>query len=848
MANYQNCIDSIQTTSGGKLSEDDIVELLTALQAREKFLMAKNRALSTSDAAMQAADELSNQIKLAAVIEKRNAAMNLVKRVERVEWVQNNFGNNLAVGVESMLVGTQRAKSGARSSAALAQESLKKQYLAGFATDLEHTGHFDIFASGSMDRDVARVLWAIGKEDEVKVRAAAPKEAAEIADVVYKWQEVSRLDANRNGAWIGKIDGYITRQSHDPTKIRGEGTPEAYKQWQNDAINLFDIPEMMINNGVVDPEKMFAGLWTDLASGNHMRAVPKDEPTGFKGPGNLAKKMSQGRTIVFRDADAWFDYNQKYGTGNLRESIASGLSHSADATGLMQVLGTNPRGMLDTIKADLIENAKQKGNIEQIAKMRDKDAELTRYMDAIDGSMNIPGNAFGARLAANVRSIEMMSKLGSMIFSQLNDIAVYGSGARYQGRGFFSGMTEAVVGLGRSLKDQDRRDLAASLGVVLDNMTGELGRVGSFSEAGSMTKATQLFMKMNLGDWWVSRMRTSAAFGMSHHMSLQAPKAWATVGEEYQRVLSLYGIDEAKWDVIRSTASKQVDGKEHIVPEGIRRVTDADMGRYLQRIGQKDSAENIEQAKIGIEGDLRNYFVDQTTALALDPDAKTRAIVTQATRPGTWSGEMMRFMMQFKSFTAAYMQRVMGRELYGKGYEGDSLIGALKHGNGEFTGLSQLIVTSTMLGYASMALKDIAKGKTPRDPTESPAMAAKVFMAAMVQGGGAGIYGDFLFGSASRMGSGTTEAIAGPVVSSAARIVDLYHKAMAGDKFAARAVNEALNNTPFINLFYSRMVLDYMVFNRLQETMNPGYLARKEADAKQQNNQTFYIKPSNTLF
>ncbi len=850
---YQKCIDSITKAGGGKLTGDEIEELLTALQARERYLKAKNQSMDLTEAAMQAADELANEIKLASVIEKRNAAMNLVKRVERVEWVRNNFGNNLAMGLESMLVGVQRAKRGSRSSVALAQDSLRKQYFAGFVTDLEHTGHTDLLASGTMDREIGRALWAIGKDDQAEVHAKLPKEAVQIAEVIHKWQEVSRLDANRNGAWIGKIDGYITRQSHDAEHIRGDGSPAAFQRWTDDAINYFDIPEMMMRHEVIDPAKMFAGLWNDLASGNHMRATPLNEPSGFKGPGNVAKKISQGRTIIFRDADAWFDYNQKYGTGNLRESVIRGLGHSAESTGLMQILGTNPRSMFDTIKGDLIEGdliegAKSSGDANQVVKINGKSAELTRYMDAVDGTMNIPGNAFGARLSANVRSIETMAKLGGMIMSQLNDIAIYGSGARYQGRGFFSGMAEAVVGLGRSLKSQERRDLAGSLGVVLDNMIGEIGRVGSFAEAGGLSHATQIFMKLNLSSWWVSRMRTSAAFGMSHHMSLQSAKAWDAVGPEYQRVLSLYNIDGAKWDVIRSTSGKQVDGKTHIVPEGVRAVSDEVMTAYLQASGKKVSPASISASKIEIEADLRNYYVDQTTTLALEPDLKTRAMTLQATRPGTWTGEMMRFMMQFKSFTASYTQRVIGREIYGKGYEGDSLMGALRHGNGEFSGLAQLIVTSTLLGYASMALKDLAKGKTPRDPTESPEMARKVMLAAMVQGGGAGIYGDFLFGSASRMGSGTVETLAGPVISSSARIVDLYHKGMAGDAFAARAVNEALNNTPFVNLFYTRMALDYMVFNRMQETMNPGYLARKEADAKQHNNQTFYIKPSETLF
>jgi hypothetical protein len=311
-----------------------------------------------------------------------------------------------------------------------------------------------------------------------------------------------------------------------------------------------------------------------------------------------------------------------------------------------------------------------------------------------------------------------------------------------------------------------------------------------------------------------------------------------------QRVLGLYNITEPEWNVIKTAAAKHVDGKHYIVPEAIRDVPVDVIKGY---IGQAASESAIKDAKREIESRLRNYFTDQTSLLALEPDKKTRAMLLQGTRPGTVPGELMRFIMQFKSFTGAYMQRIVGRELYGRGYEGDSLWGALKNGNGEAVGLAQLIVTSTLFGYASMSLKDLAKGKTPRDPTESPGDAAKILMAAMVQGGGAGIYGDFLFGQANRMGSGTIESLSGPVISQGGRIVDLYHKALAGDDVAARSFNEVLNNTPFMNLFYARAAMNYMVLYRLQETMNPGYLARMERDAEMNNAQTFLLRPSEVV-
>jgi hypothetical protein len=67
--------------------------------------------------------ELAERLRIAAIVEKRNAAMNQAIRLERMAWVGNNFGNNIALGLESLLVGTQRAKQGARVSVASVQKA-----------------------------------------------------------------------------------------------------------------------------------------------------------------------------------------------------------------------------------------------------------------------------------------------------------------------------------------------------------------------------------------------------------------------------------------------------------------------------------------------------------------------------------------------------------------------------------------------------------------------------------------------------------------------------------------------------------------------------------------------------
>lgn len=107
------------------------------------------------------------------------------------------------------------------------------------------------------------------------------------------------------------------------------------------------------------------------------------------------------------------------------------------------------------------------------------------------------------------------------------------------------------------------------------------------------------------------------------------------------------------------------------------------------------------------------------------------------TVPGTVAGEAIRFAGQYKSFTASFMQNVLGREVFGRGYIpaglGESKTGSLtnallRNGKGAFLGAANLFVWATMFGYISMQSKLMLKGQTPR-PAD-----AKTFLAAASQG------------------------------------------------------------------------------------------------------------------
>ena len=209
----------------------------------------------------------------------------------------------------------------------------------------------------------------------------------------------------------------------------------------------------------------------------------------------------------------------------------------------------------------------------------------------------------------------------------------------------------------------------------------------------------------------------------------------------------------------------------------------------------------------------------------------------RGTRPGTVPGELLRFIGQFKSFSVAMVQSVLGREVYGRGY--DTLGEYLRKGHGDLLGLAYMVGLYGVLGYGAMAAKDLLKLRDPRDPLDPRTMAA-----ALVQGGGLGLYGDFLFGEYNRMGRTFSASMIGPVLGNLDTAADLFTRMRNGDDMAAASFKALIDNTPFLNLYWVRPLLDILVLYHIQEALNPGFLRRMEQRIQRENGQGFWLPPS----
>jgi hypothetical protein len=164
-----------------------------------------------------------------------------------------------------------------------------------------------------------------------------------------------------------------------------------------------------------------------------------------------------------------------------------------------------------------------------------------------------------------------------------------------------------------------------------------------------------------------------------------------------------------------------------------------------------------------------------------------------------------------------------------------------------------LIIGTTLMGALAMQLKALASGQDTRPMKDVPFVNDKTgeleknpgfWGAAMLQGGGFGIFGDFLYSANSRTGGGFAETLAGPLVDDAQSIANVVTA-----KHPSRSlVREAKGFVPGGNLWYTRLAFDRMLADQVEEAVNPDYrqsYARMRHYAQQQGSD-FWWQPGAT--
>jgi len=818
------------------------------------------------------AKDVSEQIKAQKKIDKRNAIENEVKNRKLTEFVLKNFPDNPEEGLIAIMVGSNRRVEGARSAVSVQQNASVNQLIAGFNAKLRANNLEIIFKDGlegiteaETQRRVSRAMAEFAQQKtEIEKRTGLKPPVTEknpqirkLAEIMEEYSETIRQRLNDRGANIAKMWGYIVKQSHDPYNVRNAanilgknlddikidekftGTDinynKNYKAWKDYIMLKIDAERTFANTDNVD--EFLQQVYNTLVGNKYLLADGVANTYGAKTSKNIAKDSNFKRILHFKTADDWFDYNDKFGVGNLKESFFSGLQTAGRNLGMIDALGTKPKENFEKIRFAVQKRMVDDGRGSAAEKIS-RPEPFEKYMKVIDGSIYTVADFGVARYSAIARALASMAKLGGATISAAADIGIYGSEVRYQGRTFLGGMAEALGSLFRIKNTKQKKDIAQMLGFIVDNTIYDMSarhQVGDNLSKG-WSNAQRTFFKLNLLSWWTNSLKEGAMLGMANYFARQKNIEFKNLNKQLKEFFTQYNIDSTKWDVIRKIAMEKADdGMEFINVGMLDKISDADMKKILnvETLTQRQLQIEKEKFKASVSGML----LDRTIYAVIEPDARLKANMTRGFLAGTAEGEAIRFMGQFKAFPFAIVTKVLGRELsYFKGPNKD-------YGRG-FVGITALMVTSGFMGYLSMTIKDLLKGRSPREINSKSWK--KTIMAAFLQGGGLGIYGDVLFRE-TRNSAEIGMAAFGPVPLTGFDLIAAIKYAMTGegDKAAKETYKAVSKSIPFLNLFYIKAIYDYMIGYQLMETMNPGVLKRVEKRMKKDYNQEYlFTKPS----
>jgi hypothetical protein len=840
----QTCIDVISTSSAEALSPTQAKQLVQRIMD-EVERRKKNGAINAEEEISKIGRQIIDQDKLLSAIHRRNAYLTVAAEARVKEYVKK-FGTP-GEGLRAFMNGSSKLVSEGRNSVHYQGVALKDKYVGRLKEGLERAGLMDHFKAGDLDHEVFRELWQLNREDGTP-GISGSKKAAAMAKVINDINLEMIQRENRAGAYVRPLEGYIIRQTHDPDAIRRAGglgygpnsAAASFGAWSKFILPLLDHEKTF--EGVEDPIKFLKGAHDGILSGLHNRPAEGnvDVNSAFNSTGAMAKKVSQARVLHFRDADAAFTYNQTFGIKDFKEAVMQQISLRSKAIVAMENFGPNPERTFDRIVVGLKNDAK--GTPDDVRHLKSLDDwRVQASFRELIGKNDAPSNPSLAKISAGIRSIQNMAKLGGATITSLADKAFMHSELTYQGISHVDALAKNVMAVAEGRPDGERRSMLNLMGAAVDGFIGNV--VTRFSahdnRAGMLFKLQQKFFTLNGMNWWNDVHKGAAAEIMAAHLAEHAHLSTEKLPKELANTLKLYGIEGDMWNVIRG-AVQEVEGRKYLTPDALLQVPDGRMFDLMDARKISPTANNLARMRDEVETRLRTYFADRVDIAVPTPGNEERVYSHWNSQAGTPLGEAVRMIMLFKAMPITVLRKVVGREIYGHGSE--TLLRWLRDDRTGNFRMAQLIALTTIGGYMSGAIKDSLKGRTPKDPTNP-----KTVQDALLRGGGLGIYGDFLFSEYDRSYRSALATAAGPVVGQLDQAADIYDKLKSGDDVSAESGKLLLGNTPFINLFYIRPVLDYLVLWNLQEMSNPGSLYRSERRAEQQNGQGFFVRPSEVV-
>ena len=861
MANKKDCIRAIREASQGTMSREQAQDLLERMTNASRA-RAERQAVPPGIALAQIQEEFGFQETARAALDRRNKLLSLAAYRRQKEFTKQF--PVWAKGIRAMLGGGERLEKGASLGAWQLQRQHERRFLSRLEAELERDGVLEDFVHGRHEEHVWREMWNL--QNGGTQSTTGNQSAFRIASIAHNISRDLVSTENRWGAFITEVKGYGFMQTHDRDRLRRDGF-ENFRAF----VATLDIDAEKTYQGM-DPNKFWSFVYRNLITGKHEKAVNEldiDAPQEIHG--SLAQKLSESRVIWFANPESQYKYHQRYGIGRYDDIIRANIHRSSRAIALMMTLGPNPRNTFKKLVNDLQIEARDTLAEKDAAKQVDalSAPSIEGYYKLVSGEADISKSPSLTRWISAIRNWTVASKLVNVTLSSFTDKVFIQNqmaalGLKRLDR--FAKQFQAMLPPG-----PERKAVLRAMAVVSNSFSGHTSARFAYDpgtrEFGK--GMTETLMKLNGFNWYNDTSQRAMADGIAFLLGEHADEAFEALPPQLRKALTQYDISPQEWEAIRSTAWSfqsqrqtfremdldaspfEIPDVRYITPDRLRDLPEATINGLLAARGSASSAANIGRLRDELEAKLYAFVVDQTDAALNTPGLRERFWTTWgAQQQGTPARAIADLVMLFKSFPLSVTLRLIGREVNGNGHERIRDWLTTPHA---YWRLAQLAAMTGIAGYISMTAKDLLRGRTPREPfDEDGTPNASVWLAALAQGGGLGVYGDLVFNSYDRRVRTALGQLAGPVLSQVDPVFSLAsdsRNALLGGEFQAeklayRAERLLEQNTPFLNLFYVRPVTDHFIFWNLHEMLSPGVLRRMERNVREKNYQDFWITPS----
>lgn len=687
------------------------------------------------------------------------------------------------------------------------RRAIERRSFSGIAESLQrfHTDAIGRMRGVADQHDMVRELFG---------RDTGNLAAREMAAAWSETAETLRQRFNAAGGDIGQLRDWGLPQGHSTERVRAAG----YETWRGFIAPLLDLQRM-----------------TDLSTGRPFTSESiepalrevydtirtngwNDRTPGGVGRGSVANRRSDARFLIFRDADGWLSYAERFGTNDPFHSMIGHIKGMARDIAAMERFGPNPeagvklaRGMVEKSAAMVQDDGRalRQGN-DTLAKMDSLWAEYT-------GANKRPAKAWLANVGGAIRSYETAKNLGSAVISAVpGDLGTQRVAAKFNGLPFTKTLSTLFQQLNPA--DAEARLMANRMGLIYEGWThhasSQMRAFGDEIAAGAMGRVAETVLRVQGLGAWTDTGHAAAGMTVLGHMADVRGTAFDGLDAGFRGMMERHGLNARDWDAIRATPVQQWRGSDWL---------------FAQDIENRDLGDRV-LAMLGSE---------QDRAVPMN-DFETRAVTNDSLRRGTALGETVKTSLLFKGFGIAMLAN-----------QGRRIMGIQGWGN-RARYLASLTATMTLAGAATIQFREIANGRDPRpmDPTTPEGRA--FWAAAAIQGSGFGIASDVLgLVVEPRLGS-WAKYLTGPAVDSIQNVGTLGFKGAMGVGYAAGLTDKDPNfggslaktlreEMPGGNLWYSRLAFQRLVSDNLSAALDPNYLrARSQMEKRARDNGSDY--------